>query len=214
MHSKLQYISQGATSKEQIENIKSALDAGIKWIQLRYKNAVEIELMGVAEEVKSLCLTYNALFIINDNVPVAKTINADGVHLGLNDMVVTKAREFLGENKIIGGTANTFEDVVKRISEKCNYVGLGPYRFTSTKEKLSPVLGLQGYEKIISMLQSQKLEIPIYAIGGITEDDVEAIMRTGITGIAVSGTITNHHQKKELIQKFNSLLYEEVNNSR
>lgn len=212
MFSKLQYISRGLTAKEQLENIQSTLDAGCEWIQLRFKHADEKEFSSVAEQVKNICENYNATFIINDNVELAKRIDADGVHLGLQDMSVIQARTILGGNKIIGGTANTLRDVLTRIQEKVDYIGLGPFRFTSTKTNLSPVLGLDGYRNIMNEVLKNKIHIPIYAIGGIAIDDVEALMNIGVHGIAVSGTITNHSDKKELLQKFNSLLHEKINN--
>lgn len=218
MFSKLQYISQGSTAKEQIENIQSTLDGGCKWVQLRFKNASENEFAIVAEQVKTMCLLYNAIFIINDHVELAKTIDADGVHLGLKDMNIIQARTILGASKIIGGTANTLEDVLKRIEEKCDYIGLGPFRFTTTKTKLSPVLGLENYHIIMNELAIRNTHIPVYAIGGIMIDDVAALMNTGVHGVAVSGAITNNpdncQDKKEIIQIFNSLLYEKINNSR
>lgn len=213
MLSKLQYISQGKTAKQQLYNIEQALDAGVKWIQLRFKNALQDELLRLAIEVKMLCEANNAIFIINDHPLIAKEADADGVHLGLQDEAITKAREILGHDKIIGGTANTFEDVVQRINEGCNYIGLGPYRYTTTKEKLSPILGAAGYSSIIDAMQQEQYNIPVYAIGGITAEDVTAIMETGVHGIAVSGLITNHPNKKYLIEQLNSFLYEEINHS-
>lgn len=214
MFSKLQYISQGSTTKEQVENIQSSLDAGCVWIQLRFKNADKKELIKMAEHVKNICLSYKATFIINDHVEVAKSVDSSGVHLGLEDMPVSQARTILGANKIIGGTANVLEDVCKRVNENCDYIGLGPFRFTTTKEKLSPILGLEGYQIIMNELAVRKIDIPIYAIGGIMIDDIEGIMNTGVFGISVSGAITNHPMKEEWIQKFNSLLHEKTNNCR
>lgn len=206
MYSKLQYISQGSTAKEQLQNIESTLDAGCEWIQLRFKNASEKEFYAVAQQIKNLCERYNATFIINDNVELAKNIGADGVHLGLQDMGVTKARSILGDNKIIGGTANTLNDTVTRIHEKCDYIGLGPFRFTETKTNLSTVLGIDGYKNIMNEVLKNKVHIPIYAIGGISIDDIASLMNTGVYGVAVSGAITNKTNKKELLQTFNSLL--------
>lgn len=212
MFSKLQYISQGLTAKAQIENIREALDAGCKWIQLRFKNSDEKEFYSVAAKVKEICSTYQTIFIINDNVELAKKIDSDGVHLGLQDMPVVEARQILGPDKIIGGSANTLKDVLVRIDEKCDYIGLGPYRFTKTKEKLSPVLSLESYKFILDQILN--INIPVYAIGGICAEDVDAILQTGIYGIAVSGAITNSTNKKTLIQEFNRILYDTVENSR
>jgi thiamine-phosphate pyrophosphorylase len=155
---------------------------------------------------------YKATLIINDHADIAKAVDADGVHLGLQDMPVIEAKKIIGEHKIIGGTANTFEHVIQRYNEGCHYVGVGPFRFTTTKEKLSPVLGLEGYDMLIKKQDAQGISLPIYAIGGIIPDDMEALMQTGIYGIAVSGTITNHQHKKQIVQQLNSFLYAEAFN--
>ncbi len=206
MYSKLQYISQGATSADHYENIASALEAGCDWIQLRFKDKKEMQEKKLAERVKDLCVKHKATFIVNDFVDIAKAVDADGIHLGLDDDSVTNARTILGNDKIIGGTANTLEHVIKRIEEKCDYVGLGPFRFTATKEKLSPILGAEGYTRIVNELKAKNLFVPIYAIGGIETEDLETIMNTGVHGIAVSGLITKNQNKKELIKEMTKTL--------
>jgi thiamine-phosphate pyrophosphorylase len=188
---KLQYISQGNTIQEQELCIRKALDNGIKWVQARWKNAPENELIHLCEISKQLCSQYQSVCIINDHVHLAKEIDADGVHVGLNDIAVEDARLILGQNKMIGGTANTLSDVIRRINESCDYIGLGPLRFTTTKEKLSPVLGFEGYRKIVTGLQEQSIDIPkIFAIGSVTLEDILPLQEIGIYGVAVSGLIT------------------------
>lgn len=210
MYHKLQYISQGKTIEEQLYNIHQALDAGCDWIQMRFKNQTAKDTFALAEAVKFLCEEYLANFIVNDNLYLAQQIAADGVHLGLTDMNIAEARAILGNTKIIGGTANTFEDIQNHIKNGCDYIGLGPFQFTETKEKLSPILGLSGYIEIIQKLKSSNLKIPIYAIGGIALEDVELLIETGIHGIAVSGMITKSDKKKKLIQKLNEKLYANI----
>lgn len=210
MFNRLQYISQGNTVEEQLYNIHQALDHGCDWIQMRFKNATSEDTFTLAEAVKILCQEYLATFIINDNVALAKEIDADGVHLGLSDMGISKAREILGNTKIIGGTANTFEDIQNHVKNSCDYIGLGPFRFTTTKEKLSPILGLEGYQNILDQLKEQQITTPIYAIGGIQIEDVAAIIKTGIHGIAVSGLITQSDAKTKLITQLNEKLYGNV----
>jgi thiamine-phosphate pyrophosphorylase len=189
---KLQYISQGFTKAEQEINIKKALDNGIKWIQVRWKNAPENEFIELCENSKLLCSEYQSVCIINDHAQIAKDIDADGVHLGLKDTSIEIARQILGKNKIIGGTANSISDVLQRMNESCDYIGLGPLRFTSTKEQLSPILGFEGYQKIIQTLKEKSLEIPkMFAIGGVVLEDIELLQQIGIYGVAVSGQITN-----------------------
>lgn len=208
MFPKLQYISQGDKLNEQLYHIESVLDNGGQWIQLRFKNGTEKEQYLLAESVKKSCLQYNATLIINDNVEIAKQIEADGVHLGLDDMAISKARKLLGTNKIIGGTANTLQQVFQRYHEKCDYIGLGPFRFTTTKQKLSPLLGLSGYSDILQSLAKQQYDIPVYAIGGITVTDIDSLLETGIHGIAVSGMISQHPNPKQLLTQLNQKLYE------
>ncbi|QIY91965.1 thiamine phosphate synthase [Chryseobacterium gallinarum] len=188
---KLQYISQGNTLHEQKLNITRALDNGIKWIQVRWKNAPGNELIKLCEISRIACADNGAVCIINDHVQLAQKVDADGVHLGLNDSSIEEARLILRDQKIIGGTANTISDVLQRMNEGCDYIGLGPLRFTPTKEQLSPVLGFEGYQKIIETLRDQSIEAPkIFAIGGVTLEDIQPLQQLGIYGVSVSGQVT------------------------
>lgn len=207
MYNKLQYISQGNTVEEQLKNIHQALDNGCKWVQVRFKNHFSDDAFTLAEAVKILCEEYLANFIINDNVYLAQQIAADGVHLGLDDMSISEARSILGDTKIIGATANTFEDIQNHIQNGCDYIGLGPFKFTTTKENLSPTLGLKGYHNIITKMQENGLTTPVYAIGGITLEDIEPLMQTGIYGVAISGLITQATNKKKIIKQLKNNLH-------
>ncbi len=206
MFSRLQYISQGKTEKEQYHHICEALDAGCDWVQLRYKSALEPELYALAGKVKLRCANYGATLIINDHPQLAVQVGADGVHLGLDDMSIEQAKQ-IAADKIIGGTANTIDHVLQRVGEGCHYVGLGPFRFTTTKEKLSPVLGLQGFQSVMDELSRRNISIPVFAIGGIVAEDIEAILDTGVYGVALSGVITHHQHKEILLQQINTSLY-------
>jgi len=206
MIDQLHYISQQQDNLTHIEAIHQALEGGCKWIQLRVKNQSDAIVRGYAFEAKSLCDKYNAKLIINDFPHIAKEVEAYGVHLGLSDMPVAEAREIVGEKMIIGGTANTFEDILLRVKEGADYVGLGPFRFTKTKEKLSPILGLEGYQNITSKLRDFNINIPTIAIGGIEVDDVESIIATGVFGIAISGTITFANDKRKVVKELYSML--------
>lgn len=199
MFPKLQYISQGETPNKHLHNIEMALDAGVELVQLRLKNVSQEVYEEFGCKTKELCQLYKAQLIINDNALVAKVCDADALHLGLEDMSVLEARKIF--NKQIGGTANTFEHIKQRCAEKVDYIGLGPFKFTNTKDKLSPILGLEGYVEIINRMKNENLNVPIYAIGGIELQDIEAIMQTGAYGIAVSGLITNVTNKKEIVKQ-------------
>ena len=207
MFNKLQYISQGETVEKQLYNIHQALDSGCDWIQMRFKNQTPEKRFVLAEAVKMLCKEYLATFIVNDDVLLAQDIDADGVHLGLTDMSITEARAILGDRKIIGATANTFEDVIFQSKSGCDYIGLGPFQFTETKEKLSPILGAEGYVLVLNKMRTENILTPVYAIGGITLENIESLVKTGVHGIAVSGMITKSLQKEKLVQQLNDTLY-------
>lgn len=185
-----QFISHRNESMDQYQSILKALEGGCQWVQLRMKEATEDEVASVAERLVPICKEYEAVLIIDDHVEVCRRVGADGVHLGKNDMDPAEAREILGDGKIIGGTCNTFEDIVS-INGKVDYIGLGPFRFTTTKEKLSPVLGLDGYQDIVWRCRERQINIPVVAIGGITESDIEPVLQAGPNGIALSGTVMN-----------------------
>jgi thiamine-phosphate pyrophosphorylase len=155
------------------------------------KNSTPDEIYAAAKEVKKMCEQHHATFIIDDYVEIAKDIHPDGVHLGKLDMPIGKAREILGEKAIIGGTANTFEDVENLYQAGANYIGCGPFRYTTTKANLSPILGIEGYRQIISRMKENNIVIPVVAIGGITEADIPDLMKLGIDGIALSSSILN-----------------------
>lgn len=192
---RIQYISNGQARNEQITNIKQALDYGAEWIQLRWKEGVKSELFHLAEEVRALTQRYGAQLIINDFAELANHIDADGLHLGLEDGSIRKARALLGSEKIIGGTANSIDDIIQRIHEDCDYIGLGPLRYTKTKAKLSPILGHQGYREIISRLaQDPRVVPPIIAIGGVCQEDISELWQAGVYGVAVSSQINLNPQ--------------------
>ncbi len=196
---RLHYISQQTEQYTHFDAIREALDAGCEWIQLRVKNTTTQQLLPVAEKVKQLCAAYNARLIVNDYPAVAMAVEAYGVHLGLADMPVAQARQLVGRQMIIGGTANCFEDVQLRVKEGADYIGLGPLRFTRTKEKLSPLLGLDGYTAILQQMQAAGMDIPVIAIGGIDVDDVTPLLAAGVHGVAVSGTILHAPDKKNIV---------------
>ena len=185
----LQFITHYTDTIGYLDSVRIALEGGCRWVQLRMKNATVDEIRPIALEAQALCKEAGATFIIDDHVDLVKEIGADGVHLGKNDMPIDEARKILGPDFIIGGTANTFDDVVMHYNNSANYIGCGPFRFTTTKEKLSPVLGLEGYRDIVAKMKEAGINIPVVAIGGINAEDIAEIMETGITGIALSGTV-------------------------
>ena len=187
----IQFITHETGSIGYVEGARMALEGGCKWIQLRMKDASDDEVRQAAAEIQPMCKEHEAVFLLDDRVELAKELHADGVHLGKNDMPIDEARRILGEEYIIGGTANTFEDIQRIASQGADYIGCGPFRFTTTKKNLAPVLGIEGYRDIIAKMRNAGINIPMVAIGGITPDDIDEILATGVQGIAVSGTVLN-----------------------
>lgn len=202
----LQFITHFTDSIDYLESVKLALEGGCKWVQLRMKGATDDEIRPVALQAQEMCRKAGATFIIDDHVELVKKLHADGVHLGKNDMPIDEARKILGKDFIIGGTANTIDDIIMHHKNGADYIGCGPFRFTTTKEKLSPVLGLEGYRSIVHKMKETDIRLPIVAIGGITADDIPAIMETGVTGIALSGTVLRADNPAEEMAKLLSII--------
>lgn len=210
----LQFITNAQNSQDIIRQVTSVLNGGCKWIQLRMKDASKDYIVETAQAIKPLCSQAEAIFVIDDHVDIAKELNLDGVHLGKNDMDVKEAREILGEEFIIGATANSIEDVLSHSPVYIDYIGLGPYRFTTTKKNLSPIIGLDGYRNIVKVASNTGKNIPLVAIGGIEYDDIDDIMATGIDGIAVSGGIINAkdmtNAAKQMVEKLSAILQQRL----
>lgn len=181
--SNLHYITTSA------EAAALACQGGARWVQLRVKNLPAAEWRQRALATQAVCRQHGATFIVNDNPALALEIGADGVHLGKQDMPPGEARKMLGSKFIIGGTANTFADLEGLVAAGVAYIGLGPLRFTTTKEKLSPILGLAGYAEILGQYRAAGFTTPVVGIGGVELADVAALLATGLHGVAVSGAI-------------------------
>lgn len=185
---KIHYITQDLPGKPHWQLAEEACKGGIRWVQLRVKNKTEEEWLEIAWKVSKVCRKYGSKLIINDHVEIARMVRADGVHLGKTDMDPVEARILLGNDAIIGGTANTILDIDK-LNGKVDYIGLGPYKFTVTKEKLSPILALDGFRDIMELCRDRSLSVPVIGIGGIRKEDVPLLLQTGIYGIAIASGI-------------------------
>ena len=185
----LQFITHQTPRFTIVEGAVAALKGGCKWIQLRMKETPLDVVEQTARQLIPLCKEHEAILVLDDYPQLAADLDIDGVHLGKLDMPVSEARLLIGEKYIIGGTANTFEDIQSLARQDADYVGLGPFRYTETKKNLSPILGLEGYARIMRQCRENDLKIPVVAIGGITADDIPALMDAGVSGIALSGSI-------------------------
>lgn len=198
----IQFITHFTEKISYEESALLALRGGCRWIQLRAKEMPLHELEPLALRLQEACKAHEATFIIDDHVELAQKIHADGVHLGLTDMPISEARKILGEEFIIGGTANSIEDVRKIAASGGDYIGCGPFRFTGTKKNLSPILGFEGYKEIILAMRQEGIRLPMCAIGGIELEDVAQLLAIGVNGIAVSGSILRADNPEEAMQAF------------
>lgn len=205
---RMQFISHFTDQYDYLDSIAMALEGGCRWVQLRMKDATPEEILPIALEAQKLCKAKDATFIIDDHVELVKKIGADGVHLGKLDMPVGEARKILGDSFIIGGTSNTFEDIAMHAAAGADYIGCGPFRFTTTKKNLSPVLGLEGYQTLVAKMRENGLTLPIVAIGGINAEDIPSIMRTGVSGIALSGTVLRAENPVAEMRKLMDMMIE------
>lgn len=203
---RLQFLTMDEGPMDHLQQVDAACRAGIRWIQLRMKNAGSDHFLATALDAKKICDSWNCLLIINDHVQVAGKIKAHGVHLGKEDMPVKEARRLLGDDFIIGGTANCAEDILEHGRQGADYIGLGPYRYTTTKKKLSPVLGLEGYQRIMETLRRERVFIPVVAIGAIRTEDTGALVRAGLHGIAFSGLLVHAADKSGAVEALEFLL--------
>ena len=186
----MQFITHYTEKYSYIDSARIALEGGCRWIQLRMKDADASTLEETALIVQKMCKDYGATFIIDDHVLLTKKIKADGVHLGKNDMPIAEARRLLGDSFIIGGTVNSLDDVRATLqSATPDYFGCGPFRFTSTKKNLAPILGHEGYRNIIREMKEGGIRIPLVAIGGIRKEDIPELIADGVHGIALSSSI-------------------------
>ena len=202
----LQFITHRRGIHSETSGVRAVLEGGCRWIQLRMKGATDNELLSTGHTVSRLCRSFGAVFIVDDRADLVEVLGADGVHLGKNDMPVAEARGILGKSKIIGATANTVADMFAAAEAGADYIGLGPFRFTTTKRNLSPVIGLDGYRSIMERCRQEGIRLPIVAIGGIVARDIEAIMSTGIDGIALSGALLQAADTTEETQKIISII--------
>ena len=197
----LQFITHTTERYGYVEGAIEALNGGCKWIQLRMKGADADDIRQAVAKLKPLCQEKGAILILDDHVELTSQLDIDGVHLGKNDMPPAEARALIGEKYIIGGTANTFEDIKNLVAQGVDYIGLGPFRYTETKQNLSAILGIEGYKNILSQCRAAGITTPIVAIGGIEPDDIPTIMQAGVSGIALSGAILRSDNPAETSHK-------------
>lgn len=202
----LQFITHYTPDLGYLDGALLALRGGCRWVQLRMKDATPDEILAVGRPLREACRQQGAVFLLDDHVELVEALDADGVHLGKDDMPVREARQLLGPARIIGGTANTWADVERHWQGGADYVGCGPFRFTATKARLAPTLGLDGYRSLLHHMQDAGCALPVVAIGGITPADIPDILATGVRGIAMSGAILSSPDPVAMTRQLSALM--------
>lgn len=190
------------------QQILDVIEGGCRWVQIRMKEASDDDIRAVFHAIREKARETETIVIINDRVHLARELGPEGVagvHIGKSDMLPIKAREFLGPQAIIGVTANTFDDILAVRSLDIDYIGMGPYADTRTKENLAPILGLDGIAQLCVRMDEESIEIARVAVGGIKETDVAPLLKAGVNGVAVSGAIANADDIAEATRRFISL---------
>ena len=167
------------------QQVKDFIQGGGQFIQLRSKSLPNEVLYHQANKAVTYAKAYGANLIINDHIELTRQIDAHGVHLGANDGSVASARKILSSEKIIGKTVHSIEEALSAKKDKPDYVGMGPYRISSTKKDLQPVLTNYQFQQIVKILDP----IPVYLIGGLSKNDFSLIETLGVQGLALCSAL-------------------------
>ena len=173
------------------DQVNKALEGGATFIQLREKKLDREDFLAEALEIQKLCREYGVPFVINDEVSIAKDIDADGVHVGQNDMEAMDVRKVLGPDKILGVSAQTVEQAITAEKHGADYLGVGAVFATGSKDDADDV----SHETLKAICEA--VSIPVIAIGGITKDNVYELAGSGICGVAVISAIFGQNDIKK-----------------
>ena len=171
-------------NRDLYKSVEESILGGVTLVQLREKNLNDDEFLKIAKNLKKITDKYNIPLIINDNVKVAKLVNADGVHIGQSDEELTEARKELGDDKIIGVSVSNIEEALKAQKDGADYLGIGAIFFTGSKKDINVPIGIENLKKIVD-----SISIPNVAIGGIHLDNISDVIKTGVDGVAVISEI-------------------------
>lgn len=178
--------------KDIISAILEAVEGGVSLVQLRAKKLRTREFLEMSLKISEILKEKNIPFIINDRVDIALSCEADGIHLGQQDLSLLYARKIMGKNRLIGVSINTVNEAIEAEQGGADYLGVGPVFFTPTKEDLRPFLGIEGLREIRKIVR-----IPILAIGGINAENARKIIETGVDGVAVVSAILSSENIKK-----------------
>ena len=194
--------------RSHVEQTQIACKAGANWIQYRCFSKNDEALIAELHNVASICDDWGATLILTDHYHLLNQVDAQGVHLENMQADFVSIRDKIGEEKTLGASANSIEDIQRIFSsDAVDYIGCGPFNLTTTKANDYPLLGLEGYKSIIEAMERRKIDIPILAVGGIKIENTEDLLKTGIYGIAVSAAVNLAADPGETLKDFYKKIY-------
>ena len=199
---KFQFITHDIHQLTHIEQAQIACESGAKWIQYRCLTKDDEALLKDINVIAEICDDWGATLIVTNHVHLNRKADIQGFHIEDMDADFIKLREHLGEDITIGGSSNTAEGLLRLAAEGVDYAGCGPFNITTTKPNNSALLGVEGYAKVAGLLKEKEIDMPVLAVGGITLEDVDALMATGIFGIAASSAINQAEDMALAYQSF------------
>ena len=203
---KLQFITHDIIQHSHIEQAQIACEAGAKWIQYRCLSKADDELLADINSIADICDDWGATLIVTNHIHLKGKADIQGFHIEDMSADFITLRKQIGDEFTLGGSANTTDNIIRLAKEGADYVGFGPFKVTTTKPNDSPLLGIKGYTNAIEILKSQGIDLPILAVGGVTLQDIDPLLATGVYGIAASSAINQSDDMYQTYKDFYNLL--------
>ena len=201
--SNFHFITHDIPGKSHLEQVQMACEAGANWIQYRCLTKNERDLIAEINEIEKICDDWGATLILTDHCSLLSMVDAQGIHIEDMKADFKAIRERIGETKTLGASANTFEDIQRIVdSGVVDYIGCGPLSDTQTKPNNYSQLGIEGYRRIVEAMEKKGISIPVLAVGGVSLDDVEELVKANIFGIGVSGAVNFAENPASAIKEF------------
>ncbi len=206
--SKFHYLTQDLPNRSHVEQTQIACQAGANWIQYRCFSKEDDALIEELHQIASICDDWGSTLVLTDHYHLLDKVDAQGVHIENMQADLGSIREQISDEKTLGASANSIEDIQRIYSSGfADYIGCGPFGVTATKPNNHPLLGIRGYEHIVTEMRKLNIDIPVLAVGGIKIEDTESILATGIYGIAVSGGVNRTADPAQALKDFYKKIY-------
>lgn len=199
---KLHFITHDLPQSSHVEQVQVACEAGAKWIQYRCLSKADDELLADINLIAEICDDWGATLIVTNHIHLKGKADIQGFHIEDMDADFIALRKQIGEEFTLGGSANTIDQLIKLANDGADYAGFGPFNITSTKPNDYPLVKTDEYNNAVQILKSANIDLPVLAVGGVTLADVQALMATGIFGIAASSAINQAENMYEAYVDF------------